>query len=45
MLKDCIIERNHFFGIICIYAGENEMFAFAEGGLKVLNGDETVRKY
>ena len=45
MLTAWITERVHFLGKICIYPGENEMLALAEGGLRALNGDEPVRKY
>jgi butyrate kinase len=45
MLTGWIIERVHFLGKVCIYPGENEMLALAEGGLRALNGDEPVRKY
>jgi len=30
---------------VFIYPGEDEMTAMAEGGLRVLSGEETVRKY
>ncbi len=45
MLTGWIIERVRFLGKVCIYPGENEMLALAEGGLRALNGDEPVRKY
>lgn len=45
ILTGWIIERVHFLGRVCIYPGENEMLALAEGGLRAITGDETVRKY
>jgi butyrate kinase len=45
ILTGWIIERVHFLGRICIYPGEDEILALAEGGLRAIRGEETLRKY
>jgi butyrate kinase len=45
MFTGWIIERTNFLGKVCVYPGEDELLALAEGGLKAISGDETVRKY
>ncbi len=45
MLTDWISERVSFVGPILIYPGEDEMIALAEGGLRVLRGEEQGKVY
>ena len=40
-----IIERISFIGEVKVYPGEDEMLALAEGGLRVLTGEESPKKY
>jgi butyrate kinase len=40
-----ISDRISFIGEIKVYPGEDEMLALAEGGLRVLKGEEEARKY
>ncbi len=40
-----IIERINFISKVKVYPGEDELFALAEGGLRVLKGDEEVKEY
>lgn len=40
-----IRERVEFISKIFVYPGENEMEALAEGGLRILRGEEKVKKY
>lgn len=40
-----IKERISFIGPVVVYPGEDEMLALAEGGLRVLNGEEKAREY
>jgi butyrate kinase len=40
-----IKERVQFIGDIRVYPGEDEMIALAEGGLRVLRGEEQAREY
>jgi len=40
-----ISERISFIGEIKVYPGEDEMLALAEGGFRVLNGEEIAKKY
>ena len=40
-----IKERVEFIAPIVIYPGEDEMLALAEGGLRVLNGEEKAKEY
>lgn len=40
-----VSERIRFLGPVLIYAGEDEMTALAEGAVRVLQGDEEVKKY
>jgi butyrate kinase len=40
-----ITEGIEFIGKVVVYAGEDEMLALAEGGLRVLNGEENAKEY
>jgi butyrate kinase len=40
-----IKERVEFIAPVVIYPGEDEMLALAEGGLRVLNGEEEAKEY
>jgi butyrate kinase len=40
-----IMERIEFIGKVVVYPGEDEMLALAEGGLRVLTGEETAKQY
>ena len=44
-LTDWIKERVEFIGDVRIYPGEDEMIALAEGGLRVLRGEEAAKEY
>lgn len=44
-LIDWIRERVEFIGDVRIYPGEDEMTALAEGGLRVLRGEENAKEY
>lgn len=45
LLVGWIKEMVQFIGDVRIYPGEDEMIALAEGGLRVLRGEETAREY
>lgn len=45
MLTDWIVERVSFIAPIEIVPGEREMQALARGGLRVMNGEENIKKY
>jgi butyrate kinase len=45
LLTGWIKERVGFIGEVRIYPGEDEMIALAEGGLRVLRGEEQVKEY
>lgn len=45
MLTDWIIKRVSFIGPVMTYPGEDEMIALAEGGLRVLRGEELGKIY
>ena len=45
LLTGWIRERVGFIGEVRIYPGEDEMIALAEGGLRVLRGEEQVKEY
>ncbi|MDF2521673.1 MAG: butyrate kinase [Clostridia bacterium] len=45
MLVGWIKERVEFIGEIRVYPGEDEMIALAEGGLRVLRGEEQAKEY
>jgi len=45
LLVKLITERASFISDIFIYAGENELKALAMGGLRVLKGETTPKKY
>lgn len=40
-----ITDRVSFIGEVKVYPGEDEMLALAEGGLRVLTGEEAPKKY
>jgi len=40
-----ITENVNFIGDVIVYPGEDEMTALAEGGLRVLQGEETAKTY
>lgn len=40
-----IKERVGFIAEVAVYPGEDEMLALAEGGLRVLNGEEKAKEY
>ncbi|WP_061995346.1 butyrate kinase [Clostridium sp. ATCC 25772] len=40
-----IKERVEFISQVVVYPGEDELLALAEGGLRVLNGEETAKEY
>ena len=42
---DWIEEMVSFIAPVVIYPGEDEMLALAEGGLRVLNGEENAKIY
>ncbi len=42
---DWIKERVEFIGDVRVYPGEDEMIALAEGGLRVLRGEEQAKEY
>ena len=45
MFTGWIKERVDFIGEVYIYPGEDELAALAEGGLRVLRGEEKVKEY
>lgn len=45
MLVGWIKERVEFIGEVRVYPGEDEMIALAEGGLRVLRGEEQAKEY
>lgn len=45
LLTGWVSEWIRFLGPVLIYAGEDEMVALAEGAVRVLQGDEAVKKY
>jgi butyrate kinase len=44
-LVEAITERVSFMGKVEVYPGEDELLALAEGGLRVLNGQEKAKEY
>ena len=42
---DYITERVSFISKIVVYPGEDELLALAQGGLRVLKGEETAKEY
>jgi butyrate kinase len=44
-LIDWISERVSFLAPVVVIPGEREMLALALGGLRVLNGEEALKKY
>ncbi len=45
MLTDWIIERVGFISNVEVYPGESELEALAQGGLRVLRGEERAKNY
>jgi len=45
MLTGWIKERTEFISKVLIYPGEDEMIALAQGGLRVLRGEEKAKEY
>jgi len=45
LLVEWIIERVGFIANVVVYPGEDEMLALAEGGLRVLRGEEKAKEY
>ena len=45
MLTDRITEYVGFIAPVCVMPGENEMEALAQGGLRLLTGEEAPRRY
>jgi len=45
MLTGWIRERVRFIAPVFVFPGEDEMSALAEGGLRVLRGEEDVKAY
>jgi butyrate kinase len=45
MLVELISERVKFISKVVVYPGEDEMLALAEGGLRVLRGEEVAKEY
>lgn len=45
MMVEWIKERVSFLGEIKVYPGEDEMIALAQGGLRVLTGEEQAKEY
>ena len=45
MFTNMIKERVEFIAPVIVYAGENEMESLALGGLRVLRGEETAKKF
>ena len=45
MFTQWIIEHVEFLGRVLVYPGEDEMAALAEGGLRVLRGEEQALDY
>lgn len=45
MLTDWVKERVEFLAPVMVIPGEHEMQALAEGGLRVLNGEEQPKEY
>ena len=44
-MQKAIKERVEFIGPLVVYAGEDELLALAQGGLRVLNGEEEAKEY
>ncbi|HBL22798.1 MAG TPA: butyrate kinase [Deltaproteobacteria bacterium] len=45
MLTDLIEDSTKFIAPVFVYPGEDEISALAEGGLRVLRGEEELKKY
>lgn len=44
-MQKAIKEKVEFISSIVVYPGEDELLALAQGGLRVLNGEEEAREY
>jgi butyrate kinase len=44
-IVDCIKERVGFIAPVIVYPGEDELLALAQGGIRVLKGEETAKEY
>lgn len=44
-IVQCIKERVEFIAPVVVYPGEDELLALAEGGLRVLKGEEEAKEY
>ncbi|MFB0959472.1 MAG: butyrate kinase, partial [Clostridiaceae bacterium] len=44
-MTDYITQRVSFIAPVTVYPGEDELLALAQGGLRVLNGEEEVAVY
>ena len=45
ILVSWIVDRVAWIAPVCVYPGEDEMLALAQGALRVLRGEEVARKY
>ena len=45
MVTQAIEQRVRFIAPVHLYPGENEMASLAAGALRVLRGEESVKKY
>ena len=44
-MTDMIAEYTSFLAPIAVYPGEHEMRALAEGGLRILRGEEQAKEF
>ena len=44
-VTDAITESVGWIAPVSVYAGEDELLALAQGGLRVLNGEEKAKEY
>jgi butyrate kinase len=44
-IVSCIRERVEFIAPVIVYPGEDELLALAQGGLRVLRGEEAAKEY
>jgi butyrate kinase len=44
-MVDIIKEKVEFISPVVVYPGEDELLALAQGGLRVLKGEEAVKEY
>lgn len=45
LLTDRVTEYVKFIAPVCVMPGENEMEALAQGGLRILTGEEKAQQY